>query len=122
MHFPFKRTQRARLSVEATSGGVLAILSDCGLLDEDSTPAVEEQLFRLAEQLGPAELRLNLGEVRFLSSTAMGMFVNLHKTLRGQGGSLTLCDVNEDVLELFEVTRLNRLLDIRRAASSDMAE
>ena len=122
MHSPFKRSRLSRLEVEPTQGGVLARLTDCELLDEDSTPGIKDQLFRLAEGMGPSVMLLDLGEVRFVSSTALGMIVSLHKVLKSQGGRLTLCDVNEHLLELFEVTQLTRLLDIRQKNSPPTTE
>ena len=72
--------------------------------------------------MGPSVMLLDLGEVRFVSSTALGMIVSLHKVLKSQGGRLTLCDVNEHLLELFEVTQLTRLLDIRQKNSPPTTE
>ena len=103
-----------RLKVERAEDGAVVRLIGCALLDEESTPAVKDQLTDLAEELGPAALRLDLHGVRLLSSTGLGMIVALHRQLKGQGGQLTLCGVTAPLHEIFEVTLLTRVLDIRR--------
>ena len=48
---------------------------------------------------------------------ALGKFVALHKRVRAGGGRLALVNVVDTVYEVFAVTRLNQVLDVRPAAS-----
>jgi anti-anti-sigma factor len=59
-------------------------------------------------------LWLDLARVRFLTSTVLGQLVGLHRRVRAAGGELTLLNVAGDVYEVFVVTRLHQLLDVRR--------
>jgi anti-anti-sigma factor len=114
--------ERSRLSVEHMPGGVLVRLIDCEMLHEETIPTVREQLQRLAEERAPARLMLDLEGIRFMTSTGLGMLVGLHKKVQALGGCLTLCGLNPQVRELFEVTQLYRVLDIRSEDTLQGAE
>jgi anti-sigma B factor antagonist len=88
-------------------------------LGEVTIHAVARGLDRLIEGRGACRLRLNLEQVRYLTSTALGRFVALHKRLSAAGGQLTLLNVAEPVYELFALTRLDEVLDVRRPADED---
>jgi len=107
-------TLRSHLQVKLAEDGLLVRLIGCDKLHEETIPAVKKQLLGLAQELGPAQWHLDLGGVRFLSSTGLGMLLVLSKKVQGFGGHLTLCGVNAMVYELFEVTQLTRVLDVRR--------
>lgn len=69
------------------------------------------------ESPSPA-LVLDLGEVTELTADGLGQLVSLHKRLRASGGQLVLCNVGERAYEVFEVTRLIDLLDVRRKSDT----
>jgi anti-anti-sigma regulatory factor len=43
-----------------------------------------------------------------------GRLIRLHKKAQESGGQLVLRDMTAQVYEVFEITRLNKLFDIRR--------
>jgi len=83
-------------------------------LDESNVEVVGEQLLRLAESLGSPQLHLDLDHLEFVSSVGLGKFVALHGKIRRAGGQLRLVNVRDSVYELFEMTRLDQLLDVQR--------
>ena len=87
-------------------------------LGEDAVHAVGEQLSRLVEGLDPLDLVVDLEDVRFLTSTALGKLLALHKRLRAAGGRLRLTGVGDPVYEVFRVTRLHEVLDVRPRLAS----
>ena len=82
-------------------------------LDDLTSHAISGQLLRLVEHLDKPEMHLDLGNVEFIASTGLGLFVALHKKLRGVGRHLILFDVNTSLYEVFEVTHLHKVLDVR---------
>lgn len=90
-------------------------------LDDGVAEAVGPELQALAEQLAGVELRLDMDEVDYLGSTALGKLVVLHKKLAAAGGRLVLVNVNDFPYELFQVTRLNEVLDVRRKGADSGA-
>jgi len=107
------RSDLSRLRVQHSDCSVLVHLAGCEMLDEQIIPTVEAQLFGLAAELGPVNMTLDLQGVRMLTSTGLGMLVCLHKQLHAAGGRLTLCGMSDAVYEVFKVTLLTRVLDIR---------
>jgi anti-sigma B factor antagonist len=87
-------------------------------LGEDSVHTVGEQLSRLVEGLDQPDLVVDMEEVRFLTSTALGKLLALHKRVRTAGGRLTLTGVAAPVYEVFRVTRLHEVLDVRPRLAS----
>ena len=73
---------------------------------------------QLAEQpggLNGCEVRLDFGAVEFVESRELGALVVLNRRARDAGGRLTLVDVRPLVAAVLEVTRLDSILDVRRA-------
>jgi anti-sigma B factor antagonist len=84
-------------------------------LDENTTEAVKDHLFGVADTMEPDELHLDLGRVQWMTSAALGIFISLHRRLEQADKRLVLCSVCEDVGELLRLTRLDTMLHIRPA-------
>jgi anti-anti-sigma factor len=107
-------TERPNLRVECTDAGPVVRLIDCPSLNEQTTPGIEAQLLALAGELGAVTLRLDLSGVRYASSIALGMLINLRQKLRAAGGQLAVFGVQEEIYDVIDATRLTNLLDIHR--------
>ncbi|HXG10107.1 MAG TPA: STAS domain-containing protein [Gemmataceae bacterium] len=83
-------------------------------LGEQHLQIVDEQLASLARNLGRREIQLDFGNVECLATTALGRLVKLHKRVQAEGGRLSLCGVSPHIYEVFEITQLTNLFDIRR--------
>lgn len=59
-----------------------------------------------------ARIVLDMEAVRFLDSAGIGVLMSCIKNLRSMNGSLKICRVTSQVTALFELVRLDRLLDI----------
>jgi anti-sigma B factor antagonist len=104
------------LEVSLQGQSTVARLAGCAELHEGNAEAFGRQLSRLAEG-GPARhLVVDLGAVAYLTSTALGQLVGLHRRLRAEGGRLTVANVRPAVREVFSVTRLDTLLEVLPAA------
>ena len=88
-------------------------------LSEADAEGLGQELSRLAEGVARPRLWLDLARVRFLTSTVLGQLVGLHRRVRAAGGELTLLNVTGDVYEVFEITRLDQLLAVRRPGPED---
>jgi len=77
-----------------------------------NTKVVPEDKDPLYDLVGNGRLLLDLGNVRFLSSNALGILVNFKKKLDAVGGDLRLCCLDPDLLELLLITKLDRLFQI----------
>jgi anti-anti-sigma factor len=64
-------------------------------------------------QQGRRTLVLDLGEVKVPTAGGLGELVALHHRLRASRRQLVLCNVGPQAFEVFELTRLTQLLDVR---------
>src|SRR5438105_12782548 len=102
------------LAIEMADDEMVVTLAGQRLAQENAR-LVGGLLFRLAEEAVRPRLLLNCRQVLSVTAAGLGMLVALHKGVRSLGGHLTLCNVTPHPAEVFEVTHLNRVLDIRLA-------
>src|SRR5436309_12111724 len=106
--------RRRRLEVEHIGDVTVVNFVDRKILDEQNIQAIGEQLFQLVDELGRRKILLNFGNVEYLSSAALGKLITLNKKLQQAGGRLILCNIDAQIYEVFEITKLNKLFSIQR--------
>jgi anti-sigma B factor antagonist len=70
-------------------------------------------MFKLVEQDHRKNLLLNFFNVEFLSSAALGKLITLDKKVKANGGRLKLSNIRPEIYEVFAITKLNKLFDIK---------
>lgn len=105
---------RPNLKIERTETCVIVHVVGCGSLNEQTTPDVEQQLIGLAADLGGVHLVVDLAAIHYMSSIGLGMLIGLRQKLRTAGGQLSTRGVREEIYDMFDATRLTRLLDVHR--------
>lgn len=79
---------------------------------------IEDDLFEdvlsLVDDHAWTKVKLDFGKVEFLSGAALGKLVSLYQNLKDRNCRLVLQNVSEHVFEIFTVTGLTRVLDVRR--------
>ena len=103
------------LEAEVLETGARVLVCETNL-DAGRAHALTDYLQRLAGKLPGGRLEVDLGNVRDLCSSCLGKLIALDRRLRAGGGHLSLIGVGGEVLEVFEVTHLTGVLDIREAA------
>src|SRR5207245_5852167 len=110
--------KRRSLEVEDYSDITVVNFIDRKILDEQNIQKIGEDLFSLVDELGRKKILLNFTNVEYLSSAALGKFITLNKKVQASGGKLVMCNINEDIFEVFEITRLDRLFNIQKDEQS----
>ncbi len=106
-------TGQRRISVEDVGGATVARFNDKKILDESIIQLIGEQLFSLVDDDGRNKIVLDFTNVDYLSSAALGKLITLDKKVKAAQGKLRLCCIHPDIYEVFEITRLNKIFDIR---------
>lgn len=104
--------RRRRLEVEEIGDVTVVNFIDRKILDEQNIQIIGEQLFSLVDEQGRRKLLLNFGNVEYLSSAALGKLITLHKKLAAAGGRLILCNIDPQIHEVFEITKLDKVFNI----------
>jgi len=81
------------------------------MLTAESLRAAE----RLLSEAGRHRLHLDLGGVRIPTASGLGALLGLSQALRARGGHLALVNVRPWTYEVFTLTRLTEVLDVRAA-------
>ncbi len=82
-------------------------------LNDTNIQQIAEELVGLTDQLGRGELHLDFSDVHYLSTAVMAKLLSLHKRVTNDGGRFVLTNLDA-LYELFSVTRLNTVMDVRR--------
>ncbi|HSZ55500.1 MAG TPA: STAS domain-containing protein, partial [Tepidisphaeraceae bacterium] len=66
----------------------------------------------LIEEADNPKLLLDFATVDHLSSAALGMLINANNKIRERSGQLRLSNIKPQILEVFVITKLNKLFRI----------
>ncbi len=105
--------RRRRLEVEDIGDVTVVSFTDKKILDEQNIQIIGEQLFSLVDELGRKKLLLNFVNVEYMSSAALGKLITLNKKVQAVAGKLVLCNIDPQIREVFEITKLDKLFIIR---------
>ncbi len=99
-------------SLEVSHVGDVTVVDfrHAGVLDSAGVRDVEERLYGLVDEEKRCRLLLDFTEVRFLASRMLGVLVSLHKKAAEQGGMVVLCGLADNLLKVFQVSRLDGVL------------
>jgi anti-anti-sigma factor len=87
-----------------------------GELVQATLAAFERELQPYVEGKGPG-LVIDLGQVRFMSSTALGLFVRVGKTLEEQGRVLVLARLSRPLERLIRTLGLDEVFPLFRTVA-----
>jgi len=82
------------------------------ILDEANINEIGQTLSSLIEERDNPKLVLDFAAVDHLSSAALGMLINANNKIRERSGQLRLTQIKPQILEVFVITKLNKLFKI----------
>ncbi len=96
-------------------------LTDRKVVDETNIQELGRELFTLVEEDKRKNLLLNFAAVGFLSSSALGKLITLDKKVKAHGGKLKLSNIRPEIYEVFAITKLNKLFEIKEDEADALA-
>ena len=106
-------TGRRRIDIEEIGEVTIAKFTDKKILDEANIQIIGSQLFALIDEDGRRKVILDFSMVEYLSSAALGKLIIMDKKAKAAKAKLRLCCIRPDIYEVFELTRLNKVFDIK---------
>ncbi len=106
-------TTHRRLQVAEVGDVTVVRFQDRKIIDEAAIQELGSELFQLVDHEGVRKLLLNFSRVEFLSSAALGKLIMLDKKVKAQKGKLKLSNIAKGIYDVFEITRLNKVFDIK---------
>ena len=97
------------MTITKNLNGTALEIALAGRLDTMTAPELEAELNK---NLGGADsLTLDFGKLDYISSAGLRVLLTAHKAMAAKGG-MKICNVNEVVQEVFEVTGFADILTI----------
>lgn len=82
------------------------------ILDEANIADIGTKVGEVIDAEDRPRLVLDFRNVDHLSSAALGMLINANNRVREKNGQLRLCDIKRQILEVFSITKLDKLFRI----------
>jgi anti-sigma B factor antagonist len=93
---------------------LVVYFTDAKILDEARIQQIGKELMDMAAGAAgnKKKMLLNFQGVQFMSSAMIGKLVLLNKKCKTDSVDLKLCQISPNVLEVFKITRLNKVFEI----------
>ena len=102
-----------RLEVNEVGDVAVIRFRDQKIIEDINIQELGRELSELVEVEKREKLLLNFSSVDFLSSAALGKLITLEKKVKANAGVLKLSNIRPEIYEVFAITKLNRLFDIK---------
>jgi anti-sigma B factor antagonist len=99
----------SNLLIQDYAGVTVVSFTESAILDSQSIEAVGKELARLPDVLHKQKLIVDFSDVKFLSSQAIGVLLDLHQRVQAIKGTLLLCGVRKEIMKVFHITNLDRI-------------
>lgn len=76
----------------------------------EETDELRDTIKKLSDD-GNLKLVIDLGEVSYLNSSALGVLIAAHANYAKRGGKIKLCQLNKNLENLFVITKLSLIFD-----------
>ena len=106
-------TDHRRLEITEVGDVAVVRFVDRKILDAANIQELGDELFGLVENENRKSLLLNFSNVEFLSSAALNKLIILDKKVKAAEGQLKFCHLRPEIHEVFVITRLTQLFDIK---------
>ena len=116
---------KPRISVDYADKATVVTLADEKILEDKDIQALQESIISIIEQAEQVNLILDFRNVRFFSSSVLGLLIRISRRIYEREGKLRLCGIDPKIYEIFKITRLTKVFDIYedvRSATENLSE
>ncbi len=85
------------------------------VINEDIVSSTVQNLHKEVSDFiadGVTGITFDMSSVDIIDSTGIGFIIKVQNTLKRNGGVLSLCNVNSDIIRMFKVMRLDQHISI----------
>lgn len=88
-------------------------IQDERLIEPEQLKRLFDDLYTLLGKTDSQQIVLDFSGVKFMASAMLGKLVALQKKCEEYRAKLKLCSVTPDILQVFKITKLNKVFDIQ---------
>ena len=104
--------QSSRLLVEHEDEIIHIRFTDRNILEEATIQQIADEVAQIIDDAQNPKVLINFQDVEHLSSAALGTLITINNKLRRKEGQLRLSNINPQIQEVFQITKLNKLFKI----------
>lgn len=102
----------SRLRVKKLDAVTQVEFVDRNILDEANIQRIGEEIAALIDESPSPKILISFANVDHLSSAALGALITINNKIKARNGQLRLANIDPQILEVFQITRLNKLFRI----------
>jgi len=106
-------SQNRLLEEEVVDGVTVAKILVKKILDESMCQVLGRRLHELGDDENTLRLIVDFDGVEYVCSMFLSKLITLDKKQMAKGGRLRFCTIRSDILEVFKITRLEKLFVIK---------
>ena len=114
-------SEDSRLRVRDKNGVTQIEFIDRNILDEANIQQIGEEIKTIIEAQPQPRLLINFQDVDHLSSAALGTLITINNRIRALKGQLRLSNIDPQIYQVFQITKLNKLFEIHDTAEKARA-
>jgi anti-sigma B factor antagonist len=111
----------SRLRIEEQDGVTCVQFVDRNILDEANIQQIGEEIGRIIDAAHQPKVLISFDNVDHLSSAALGALITINNKIRGKDGQLRLANIDQQIYEVFVITKLNKLFQIHDTTEQAIA-
>ncbi len=97
-------------TTEIKEAGIVIIEPKGNFIGGDETDELRDTIKKYADE-GNKKLIIDLGDVIYLNSTALGVLISAHANYAKREGKIVLCQLSKNLENLFVITKLSLIFD-----------
>jgi len=103
------------LVVTEIQGVTIVNFRDPSILDGAAVERLGDELYGLVDQQAKQRILLDFRQVKFLSSTMMGILMAMHKKAARIKGKVVVCGLKDSLVKVFKMMQLHKVLNLARS-------
>lgn len=113
--------QPRRITVEEKGDHIIMRFRDTDILDQVNIHEMGREMYAVVEGTPGIKLIVDFEGVEYLSSSALGKLITLKKKSQETSGTLKMCRIKPEIMEVFRITKLDTIFDIYPDLDAAMA-
>jgi len=109
------RKEEGEMKTEVNIKGDVVVIAPSGELDISNSSLLKEAIAEQAER-GRSKILLDLDQVPYMDSSALGALISGMTTLKKEKGNLKVSGLQENVERIFQLTGLTQFLEVYKTA------
>ncbi|MCM1185760.1 MAG: STAS domain-containing protein [Lachnoclostridium sp.] len=99
------------MKIELQKDGENLIIKLEGRLETSTAPQLQEIAEKEIQDV--TDLQIDMEQLEYVSSAGLRVLLFISKKMKAKQGNMSVCHVGEDIMEVFEITGFNDILNIR---------